>query len=347
MKTARASPLRAASELPEAAVAALRACALLDGGVPAARVWRVLGKEQGASKRLAHISAQLEAGVSEELAFVAGGGAQWQVLAAAWGLAQQSGAPVSYALHRIAEGLRELDRLQQRRQVLLAGPRATIRLVAVLPVVALLTGVVLGFDPIGVLLTPFGALIALAGAVLLVSGVCWATALATQLAAAEWVAGLECELSWIALSGGAAPQIAIRRVADQIDRIAALYREVKRAGVSGIQVRSGGWNTLSRVLARKSEAEEAAWLKLAALCEDAPTRQAVRLAAAHGTPAGPMLLAAATTERARVLNELEQAAERLAVRILLPIAMCVLPSFIMLGVLPVLLAVLGSLGPLG
>jgi len=47
-----------------------------------------------------------------------------------------------------------------------------------------------------------------------------------------------------------------------------------------------------------------------------------------------------------VLSELEQEAERLAVRILLPIAVCVLPSFIALGVMPVLLAVLGTLGPL-
>lgn len=32
-------------------------------------------------------------------------------------------------------------------------------------------------------------------------------------------------------------------------------------------------------------------------------------------------------------------------RVLLPIGVCVLPSFIVLGVLPVLFAVMGSLGP--
>lgn len=315
MKRSRDSSKRGFVELPEAAVAALRACALLDGGVPAARVWRVLGKEQAAPKRLAYISAQIEAGVSEESALALGGGSQWQVLAAAWGLAQQSGAPVTNALRRIADGLGELERLRQRRQVLIAGPRATIRLVAVLPIVALLCGTVLGFDPIGVLFSPVGAAIALIGGGLLLIGVRWAASLASQLTAAEWVAGLECELCWIALSGGAAPQIAIRRVADQIDQTAAAGRD-------------------------------APWLTLSALCEAGPTQQAVRLAATHGTPAGPMLLAAASAERARVLNELEQEAERLAVRLLVPIALCVLPSFIALGVLPVLLAVLGSLGPL-
>ena len=154
MKRSRDSSKKDFVELPEAAVAAMRACALLDGGIPATRVWMVLGKEAGAPKRLASVSAQIEAGMSEESALALGGGSQWQVLAAAWGLAQQSGAPVSNALRRIADGLRDLERLRQRRQVLLAGPRATIRLVAALPLVALLCGVVLGFDPMGVLLTP-------------------------------------------------------------------------------------------------------------------------------------------------------------------------------------------------
>ena len=59
-----------------------------------------------------------------------------------------------------------------------------------------------------------------------------------------------------------------------------------------------------------------------------------------------MLLVEAAAARARTLAELERQAERLAVSVLLPIGVCVLPSFIVLGVLPVLLAVMGSLGPI-
>lgn len=347
MKWASGDQTAQAGTSPEAAAAALRACALLDGGVPATRVWRVLGKEPGASKRLARISAQLDAGINEEVALATGGGAQWQVLAAAWRLAQLSGAPVSHALRRIAEGLNELDRLRQRRQVLLTGPRATIRLVAVLPVVAMLCGVLLGFDPIGVLLTPIGAMIACLGGGLLLIGVRWAATLARQLADAEWVAGLECELSWIALSGGSAPQLAIRSVADQIDHIAALGHGVGEAGDQPLDSEPHTFVRRGILGDRRGNSKENAWLSLAALCQAGPTQQAIQLAAAHGTPAGPMLLAAATAERSRVLHSLEQEAERLAVRMLLPIALCVLPSFIVLGVLPVLLAVLGSLDPLG
>ncbi len=310
MKLPRGASSHLDTELPEAAVAALRASALLEGGVPASRVWRVLGREEGASARLLAISTGIDAGLSAETAIARDGGSQWLVLAAAWGLAQLSGAPIAHALRRIAEGLSDLARLRERRRVLLAGPRATIRLVALLPIAALLTGIVLGFDPVGVLLTPVGAIVAAAGGALLYAGVRWAGALAARLAEAEWVAGLECEMTWIALSGGAPPQFAIRRVADQVDRL----------GV--------------------------AWVRLAALGQRGPVQETLRIAAAHGTPAGPMLLAAATAERARVLSELEQEAERLAVRILLPIAVCVLPSFIALGVMPVLLAVLGTLGPL-
>jgi tight adherence protein B len=59
-----------------------------------------------------------------------------------------------------------------------------------------------------------------------------------------------------------------------------------------------------------------------------------------------MLLVEAAAARARTMAELERQAERLAVSVLLPIGVCVLPSFIVLGVLPVLLAVMGSLGPI-
>lgn len=59
-----------------------------------------------------------------------------------------------------------------------------------------------------------------------------------------------------------------------------------------------------------------------------------------------MLLVEAAAARARTLAELKRQAERLAVSVLLPIGVCVLPSFIVLGVLPVLLAVMGSLGPI-
>lgn len=293
-----------------AAVSALRAAALLRGGVPAAKVWRVLGEEPGAPPQLVMIAERVAEGQQNSAALACSGEPEWRVLAAAWALAQQSGAPSALMLERIADALISLERLRERRSVLLAGPRATIRLVGALPLVALLMGAALGFDPLSVLLSPAGAVLAAIGGLLLLLGVRWASMLTNRLAAAEWVSGIECELCWIALSGGASQTMALRRVVDAVDRF----------GVD--------------------------WVKLSAMRSDGSVREVLRVATLHGTPAGPMLLAEANAARVRTLTELEREAERLAVRVLFPIGVCVLPSFIVLGVLPVLFAVMGSLGPL-
>lgn len=308
--------MRAHDRLPQerrsaAATAALRSAALLRGGVPATRVWRMLGEEPGAPPELAALADALARGQPISAALAAQRGEEWRVLAVAWWLAEQSGAPLSAVLERLAAALAALERLGERRTVLLAGPRATIRLVATLPFVALLLGAVLGFDPLAALVTPAGSCTVIVGCALLGAGVRWARLLADRLASAEWVSGLECELCWIALSGGAAPSDALRRLANGIDRF-------------GLE-----------------------WARLAELCSNGTVRAVLVRAASLGTPAGPMLLAEAEAARARSLAALEREAERLAVRVLLPIGLCVLPAFILLGVLPVLLAVLGSLDPLG
>lgn len=290
--------------------AALRAAALLRGGVAAARVWRVLGEEPGAPPELVSLSNRLAAGesVAESLAWLRG--EEWRVLAAAWWLAERSGAPLAAVLERLAHALGSLERLGERRSVLLAGPRATIRLVAALPLVALMMGAVLGFDPLAALLNSTGAIIFVVGGALLGAGVQWARLLSDRLAAAELVSGLECELCWISLSGGAAPGEALLRLADAVDR----YR--------------------------------LRWARLSALRRAGSVPPVLAASSALGTPSGPMLLAEAEASRARTLAHLEREAEKIGVRVLLPIGLCVLPAFILLGVLPVLLSVMGSLGPL-
>lgn len=297
----------------EVVLAIQRATALLRGGVAANRVWRVLGNEDGAPVELARVAQLLGQGVPSARALAEGGGGspEWRVLAATWHLAESSGAPIAAALDRLADALVALDRLGARRQVLLAGPRATIRLVAALPFAALLMASLLGFDPVAVLLSPLGLMLAVLGGVLLLIGVVWARRLTERLAAAEWVSGLECELCWVALCGGCTPSEALLRVADAVDEFGA------------------------------------DWVRLSALRRDRAASQVMRSAQHLGTSVGDMLLTEAAASRARAHNELEREAERLAVRVLLPIGICVLPSFIVLGVLPVLFSVVGALGPLG
>ncbi len=306
----RAPDARRRQATAEAAASAvvLRAAALLRAGTPAGRVWRMLGRESPDSEVLAGVSARIDEGRSPAEALAAAGGPQWRVLAAAWGVAESSGAPLAPALERFALALQSLERLAGRRDALLAGPRATIRLVVALPPLALLLGAALGFDPLPVLISPPGAVLLAAGLGLLALGAFWARALVRRVAAADRAAGWAFELSWIALGGGGPPGEALRCVADCAD------------------------------------GARADWVRLAELRRDGPVQGCLRAAAALGTPAGTLLLGAAETARSRTQAELEREAERLGVRVLLPLGACVLPAFVLLGVVPVLMAVLGGAG---
>lgn len=72
------------------------------------------------------------------------------------------------------------------------------------------------------------------------------------------------------------------------------------------------------------------------------TRSVLELSRAAGVPAGELLRASAAQERhaARIDGRLRAA--RLSTRLLIPLGACTLPAFLLLGVAPLLLSVLGS-----
>ncbi|WP_051299031.1 type II secretion system F family protein [Arthrobacter castelli] len=98
----------------------------------------------------------------------------WADLAACWDVAELSGAPLSRLLSRYAGALEaELD-ADAARQTALAGPRATVKLLAWLPVFGLGLGLLMGVDPVGILFgTPVGLAAFAAGTVLMVAGRFW------------------------------------------------------------------------------------------------------------------------------------------------------------------------------
>lgn len=107
----------------------------------------------------------------------------WIELAACWDVAELSGAPLSRLLSRYASALEaELD-ADAARQTALAGPRATVKLLAWLPLFGLGLGLLMGVDPLGILLgTPVGFGALTAGALLMVVGRFWSQ---RMVAAAE------------------------------------------------------------------------------------------------------------------------------------------------------------------
>ncbi len=79
----------------------------------------------------------------------------------------------------------------------------------------------------------------------------------------------------------------------------------------------------------------AAWSRVDPAFE--PLRQALALAEASGAAIGPMLIAAAAQERRAAARKARLAARQLGVKMALPLGLAILPSFICLGVIPVIL----------
>ena len=133
----------------------------------------------------------------------------------------------------------------------------------------------------------------------------------TSVARADRIVAVECELLWIALAGGAPPSLARRWVATAVDEVGA------------------------------------EWVPFAKLMDTSAAGRVLAMARQTGVPAGALLLEAASLARAHATTQLEREAERLGVRVLIPLAACILPAFVALGVVPVLVSLLSGVGQIG
>jgi len=75
----------------------------------------------------------------------------------------------------------------------------------------------------------------------------------------------------------------------------------------------------------------------------APLGDALLLSALTGAPAADLLLSAAGQTRRERRRAAEEAAARVGSLLVLPLGLCTLPSFLLLGVVPVVLTLAGSL----
>ena len=136
-----------------------------DALAPVAAVARVGGDVPAALQEVAQTPGR------EGLARVAG----------AWRVAERTGAPVASVLLQVAEGLRAERELAGVVEAELAMARGSARIMAFLPLGALLLGSCVGADPLGFLLeNPLGLLLALAGVGLAAAGVVWTEKLAVR-----------------------------------------------------------------------------------------------------------------------------------------------------------------------
>ncbi|MER6911153.1 type II secretion system F family protein [Streptomyces sp. NPDC000594] len=104
-------------------------------------------------------------------------------LAACWQVTVDGGAGLAAAVDRLEEALRAERDQREDLRAQLAGARSTVGLLALLPVVALALGSVLGAEPLRVLLhTPAGLLCLAVGGALEAAGLWWAARIVRPVA---------------------------------------------------------------------------------------------------------------------------------------------------------------------
>ena len=101
--------------------------------------------------------------------------------AACWSVAATQGAGLADALDRLVAQDRRAEEVRRQLEAHLAAPRATARMLALLPALGLVLGIAVGGDPIGWLLgTPLGAACLVLGLLLIALGLLWATRIAAR-----------------------------------------------------------------------------------------------------------------------------------------------------------------------
>jgi tight adherence protein B len=109
------------------------------------------------------------------------GCAELERLASAWQLAESLGAPVAQVLDGVGTSLRHHADHRRAVRAELAGPRASARLLATLPVLGILMGTGLGARPLQVLFgTAYGQAALVGGVALELAGLAWTDRLAVS-----------------------------------------------------------------------------------------------------------------------------------------------------------------------
>jgi tight adherence protein B len=152
-------------------------------GLPA---WTAVARACSETAELAAVAsaARLGGDVADALHRCGGlpGAEGLRAVGAAWQVAGSTGTGLAAVLDRIAAGLRSDDEARAEVRSALAPPRATARLLAVLPVFGIGLGWSIGADPVRFLLgTPWGLGCLSCGVVLALAGLWWVERLASAV----------------------------------------------------------------------------------------------------------------------------------------------------------------------
>lgn len=294
------------------------------------------GDDVGALADAAAVVGMLRAGLAPRDAFVAAGwgepgddgapaGAAPEFAVAAR-LAHATGAALAPVLDACAAAARDEAEASLAREVALAGPRLSARVLAWLPVAGLALAVLIDAGVLRVLASAIGAVLLVVAGALTLAGRWWMRRLVARARPARDSTGIALHAVRAALVAGADIPSALAAVGLAMEPEPAFDRTGELLQQVGVALAAGTpWDD--------------AWAGL----DVAPVERALRLAWARGAQAAPMLLAVATGEDLRRRRAAQVAAGELSVRLTLPLALCLLPAFVVVGIVPLLVSLIGGI----
>jgi len=287
---------------------------LIRAGLPSRRAWSLVAARDPSLLAVEH-ACRDGVPVGAALRSVATSGVDpraadaWRQVGVAWAVADRIGAPAAATLGAVATALRQSADGHRAVAVALAGPTTSGRIVLALPLVGVLFGLLWGDQAMRFLLaTPVGWACLLGAGMLVALARAWTSALVRRATPVAGIPGMFLEIWAVALSGGASRGTAAAVVADEL----------------------GQEDRAIPIDLRAPEEERHA------------VQEVLALADAAGVPAVELLRARADDVRRDTAAARLVAAERLGARLVLPLGLCVLPAFVLVGVVPVIAGILSS-----
>lgn len=229
----------------------------------------------------------------------------WRAVAAAWQVSETTGAPLAPCLSSISASLLDVGSTERAVQIALAGPIATSRLVLGLPLVGLVFGALLGFDTLQFLFTTVaGAVCAVSALLLVLIAFRWSKRMVGAVAPRGRAPGLLFDLTIIALASGRSTLSAVAAVSTALSdcELEGATRDIEHRDREAVLV----------------------------------------LSKRAGIPASLLLASEAQSYRRSARTTAAQNAEKLGTQLLLPLGLCILPAFILIGVVPIVAGILSS-----
>lgn len=226
-------------------------------------------------------------------------------LSVVWNFALETGAAPASVLGVCAQAFAEAAENARNARVQLAGPQAATTLVMTLPLLAIAGGFVAGYNPLAFLFGSVMGWMLLIGATgLMFLSHFWSQRMVARAQQWEWSRGMATEAMAMSL----------------------------KAGQSLSQARSWANNIATSFSLNKEMAQH----------ELTRCDEFVELASRTGVGLSVLLRSQAQRERNAAREEAQMRVEKLAVRLMIPLGVCVLPAFIAVGVLPLVASVISS-----